>query len=231
MMKLISLPWFAGLLAVVITAGCDLERPSRTVTKSVPLGTAQAVDVSLEMNAGELHLSDEATALMDGTFHISESDPIVEYSEHNGRGALRLREPQSAISSGTTNEWTVQLRRGVPMEFNAHLRAGEAKLALGALDLRKVIVQQGVGELELDLRGTPRHSFDVYLNGGVGESRVLLPKSVALEAEASNGIGEIKVDGLQKRGNIWVNPGHENDAVKIRVSVTGGVGEIHISAE
>jgi hypothetical protein len=221
---------WVGLLVVALAIGCA-DRPSRTVTKSVPPGKAQTVEVSLEMNAGELHLSADASALMDGTFHISESDPIVEYSEHDGRGTLHLREPQSAVSSGTTNEWTVRLRQGVPMEFRAHLRAGEAKLALGALDLRKVEVQQGVGELELDLRGTPRHSFDVYLNGGVGESRVLLPKSVAIEAQASNGIGEINIDGLQKRGNVWINPGHENDAVKVRISVNGGVGEIHISAE
>ena len=220
--------WPVATLLAILTVGCN-TRPSRTVTKSVPVGSAEVVDLSLEMGAGELRLNGGATALVDATFHISGDDPIVEYSEKSGRGTLRLREP-GTFSPGA-NEWEVRLFQNVAMNVRAHLGAGEARMTLGSLDLRKVTVEQGVGELELDLRGSPRHSFDVELNGGVGESRIVLPRSVAISAEASNGIGEIKIDGLQQRGGTWVNPGHENDPIKVHVSVRGGVGEIHISVE
>jgi hypothetical protein len=218
----------AGLLAV-LTIGCGSTRPSRTVTKSVPVGSAGVVEVSLEMGAGELRLNGGASGLMDASFHISGGDPIVEYSEKGGRGTLRLGEPDS-FSPGA-NEWEVRLRQNVPMNVRAHLGAGEAKMVLGSLDLRRVVVEQGVGEVELDLRGQPRHSFEVELNGGVGESRIILPRSVAISARASNGIGEIQIDGLQQKGDIWINPGHENDAVTIQLSVRGGVGQIHVTAE
>ena len=66
---------------------------------------------------------------------------------------------------------------------------------------------------------------------GVGEARIMLPKSVGISASAKGGIGEIRVDGLEKKADRWVNPGHESDAVQITVDAKGGVGEIYIVAQ
>ena len=223
-----------GMLVVSVAlavAGCQADRPSRTVRKSIAAGEARSVDVSLDMSAGELHVNGDAESLLDGSFRISDDEPRMTYAVNGGVGKLSVQEPDSGASLNRTNEWTLGLSSGIPMTLRAHLGAGEAKMALGHLDLRKLVVEQGVGEVEVDLRGSPRHDLEVELHGGVGESRVLLPRSVAITAEATNGIGEIKVDGLQQRGNSWINPGHESDPVRIHLSVSGGVGEIHISAE
>ena len=119
----------------------------------------------------------------------------------------------------------------VPLEVNAKLGAGEAHLDLGSLNLRGVTMDIGVGEVSVDLRGTPKTSYEVRVNGGVGEARITLPRTVGISANAKGGIGEIHVDGLEKRGERWVNPGHENDAVQITVDAKGGVGEIRIVAQ
>ena len=222
-----------GIVAVsaaVAVVGCA-DRPSRTVRKSIAVGAAQSADVSLDMGAGELHVNGDAEALLDGSFKITDEEPRITYAVNDGVGKLSLQESDSGQSWRRTNEWTIGLSSRIPMTLRAHLGAGEAKMALGHLDLRRLVVEQGVGELQLDLRGAPRHDLDVDLHGGVGESRVLLPRTVAITAEATNGIGEITIDGLQQRGASWINPGHESDAVHIHLSVSGGVGEIHISAE
>lgn len=221
----------AAVSALVAVVGCHADRPSRTVRKSIAAGTAQSAEVSIDMSAGELHLNGDAEPLLDAAFTISDEEPRITYAVNGGVGKLSLQESDAGASWGRTNEWTLGLSSRIPMTLRAHLGAGEAKMALGHLDLRKLVVEQGVGELELDLRGSPRHDLDVELHGGVGESRVLLPRTVAITAEATNGIGEIKIDGLQQRGGAWINPGHEGDSVHIHLSVSGGVGEIHISAE
>jgi hypothetical protein len=108
---------------------------------------------------------------------------------------------------------------------------GEADLNLGGTDLRSLEIKMGVGELRLDLHGVPKRSYDVRIHGGVGEAHVRLPKSVGILATAKGGIGDIHVTGLEQKGRYYVNPGHENDSVIIRVDVTGGVGEISLIAE
>ena len=49
------------------------------------------------------------------------------------------------------------------------------------------------GEVDADLRGNPKRSYDVRINGGVGQATIHLPKSVGISATAVGGIGEINV--------------------------------------
>jgi len=104
-------------------------------------------------------------------------------------------------------------------------------MTLGTLALRSLDMDMGVGEVNVDLRGTPKKSYKVRINGGVGEARVYLPRSVGISASAAGGIGDVKVEGLEKRGDRWINPGHESDPVQITVDAKGGVGEIRIVAQ
>jgi hypothetical protein len=83
----------------------------------------------------------------------------------------------------------------------------------------------------MDLRGNPKRSYDVRINGGVGEATIYLPRSVGIDATAKGGIGEIDVRGLEQRNGRWINPSQENSPVKIHLDVKGGVGQINIIAE
>ena len=83
----------------------------------------------------------------------------------------------------------------------------------------------------LDLRGTPKRSYDVTVDGGVGTSRIRLPRSAGIVATAGGGIGGVSFGGLESHGDAWINPGHEHDPVVIHLTAHGGVGEINISVE
>jgi N-terminal domain of toast_rack, DUF2154 len=219
--------------AAVVAAGCASPGPTQTVTRSVELDHADSVAVNLTLGAGELTVDGGSPRLMDATFrfNVPSWEPVVNYTS-GAEARLDVRQPGGSRSFGRTeNRWALQLSDGVPMDLTAGLGASEARLTLGTLDLRGLTINQGVGELTLDLRGSPTHSYDVHVKGGVGSARIHLPRSVGIEARAANGVGSVRVDGLEKRGDTWYNPGHENDPVTIRVDVTGGVGEIAISAD
>jgi hypothetical protein len=89
----------------------------------------------------------------------------------------------------------------------------------------------GVGELRLDLRGTPKRDYDVNIRGGVGEATVYLPLSAGIIADASGGIGGIQVRGLHKSEGHYVNDAYGHANATIRVDVRGGVGAINLFAE
>jgi hypothetical protein len=166
-------------------------------------------------------------------YNVDAWKPQVEYRASGSRGELRISQPGIGSSGGPGLEydWDIRLNDDRPIDLTAKLGAGEATMDLRSLNVRGLEISQGVGELKVDLRGTPKRSYDVRISGGVGEATVQLPKSVGIVATAKGGIGDINVDGLEKRGGYWYNPGHEDDPVRIRVDVKGGVGEIHITAE
>jgi hypothetical protein len=204
----------------------------RHESRSIPLDKSEIVRVNLRMGVGELTLNGGAAALMEGEFDYNtpSGQPEIDYRPGASRSELTIGQRSGTQGHGKTS-WSVKLNEGVPMDMEARMGVGEASLDLSRSNLRSLDVKMGVGELVLNLRGTPKRSFDVRINGGVGEARVLLPKTVGIVATASGGIGDISVRGLEKRGRYWHNPGHENDPVTIRVDVKGGVGEIRLDAE
>ena len=217
-------------LVGVIVAGCS-SGSTRTVTRSIDAGSATSVDVDVSFGAGELRLAGGAPTLLNARFEIAGDDPAVDYAVNNSEGRLSVRPPSGPTSGGGAGEWHLNLQDGMPVDLKVSTGAGETHLDLGTLDLGKLEITQGVGELHVDLRGTPRRSFDVDLRGAVGEAHIRLPRSVGIIATATTGVGELNVDGLEKKGDTWINPGHENDAVVIRLTARGDVGEINISTD
>ena len=224
----------AMLAAAFVTTGCggDWDHGElRRESQAVEIDTSEMVTVELTMGAGELRVSGGSPKLVEADFQFRAplGKPEIQYRP-GVRGSLKIGASAARGRAGA-GEWDLRLNNDKPLDVTTHLGAGEAHLDFSSLNLRGVEVHMGVGELRLDLRGKPQRSYDVRINGGVGEARVYLPKSVGIVATAKGGIGDISVHGLEKRGGYWTNPGHENDPITIRLDAKGGVGEINLMAE
>ncbi len=223
------------LLAVVGTvallSGCSVNTTGETrrETVSFNLDDSKSVRVNIRMGGGELKVSSGTAKLMEGEFAYNVPDwkPVVEYKA--GSGDMTLTQPGYSASFGNSvNHWGVNLNRTVPLDITANLGAGEVNLELGALNLSRVDLTIGAGEMNVDLRGNPKRDYTVQIRGGVGETTVQLPKDVAISATATKGIGDISVEGLEERNGVWVNPDRIGAPVTVRVDVTGGVGQINL---
>ena len=225
-------------LAALASSGCviDVERtgPLDHDRQTIELDKAEMVRTELKMGAGELMVEGGSQKLMDGDFsyNVSSWKPSIKYTSSGVRGNLTVEQPHSVHAGGKIKyRWDLRLNDRVPMDLVAELGAGEAKLNLGDLNLRSVQVHMGVGQLRLDLRGKPSRDYSVTIDGGVGQATVYLPRDVGVIANATGGIGNISVSGLQKRGDKWINDGRENASVMIHVDVHGGIGEIRLVAD
>jgi hypothetical protein len=191
--------------------------------------------VDLHMVAGELKVRGgaEKLARADFTYNVEAWKPEVRYHGATGSGDLTIEQPGGNHSSigDTTYRWDLQLANDVPVELIAHFGVGESQMDLGSLDLRRVEVQMGVGELHMDLRGKPKHDYDVRIRGGVGEATIHLPRDVGVYASGRGGIGEIHTQGLRRQGDHWVNDAYDGAKVRIHVDVEGGIGEITLISE
>jgi hypothetical protein len=223
---------------VVALCGCviNIEHggPVEHATKSVDLDKSEMARVEIKMGAGELQLEGGSPKLMDADFayNIPSWKPEVHYESSGFRGQLTIEQPHGvSMRSNVTYKWNIHLNDQLPMDVVTHLGAGEARLDLGAVNLRSLEVHMGVGELRLDLRGKPTRDYSVQVHGGVGHATIYLPDDVGVEAEASGGIGHIEMRGLEKHDEVWINPAHRHAPVTIHLNVSGGVGDISVIAE
>ena len=189
--------------------------------------------VHLKMGAGEMRVSGGSDKLARADFEFSNPDwkPQVSYAA----GTLRISQPEGSHKSvnlgNNKYDWDIRLHREVPMEMNIELGAGEAKLDLGKLMLRRVDIDLGVGSVDLDLRGEPKQDYSVKIRGGVGEATVRLPTGVGVYAEARGGIGDISATGLAHDGDRYYNNQYKKSPVTVRLDVQGGVGSIKLIGE
>ena len=226
----------AWVPAVVLLTSCSFGGgPTVHDKQAIDLDRTESTRLDLKIGAGELKVSGGASKQLEADFAYN-SDALKPTVEHRASGStteITISQPESGgfRFGNIKSEWDLRLNDNVPLDLSTKLGAGQVDMNLGSLSLRSVNMDMGVGEVHVDLRGTPKKSYNVRVNGGVGEARVYLPRTVGISASAAGGIGEVKVEGLEKRGDRWINPGHENDPVQITVDAKGGVGEIHIVAQ
>jgi len=236
-MKARYLPLLAALLGLT---GCVIDRvpagPVQYSSESVEPDNSEQVRVELRMGAGDLRVTDGGQKLVraDFSYNVPSWKPEVRYTRDGNRGSLVISQPEhthTATFGKTQARWDLQLSNKVPMDLAVHFGAGQARLDLGSMQLRGVELNMGVGQMDMDLRGKVRHSYNVTIHGGIGEATVRLPADAGIYAEARGGIGSINVRGLRHEGDHWVSDAYDQAENKIRIDVHGGIGAIKLVAD
>ena len=229
------LAFFLVLILLFVVAACnpgDWETgPPQTESRTVKMGEAKSARVEIEMPAGDLSVGPGAQELLeaDFTYHNMSAKPLVEYNVNEGQGRLSIR--QSGTSHGRGgghNRWDLRLSNKVPMQLEVNQGAGRAKLTLGGLALSRLDLHIGAGETTVDLTGDWKNDVTASIQGGVGRATVRLPNDVGVRATAHGGIGAVRVQGLKKEGDAYVNEAYGKSPVTVNVTVEGGVGEINL---
>jgi len=221
-------------LSLAGLTGCvefEPSGPPRTETRSVELDKSELVSVELKMGAGDLNVRGGSSKLMESEFRYSRpgSRPEVHYDASGFRGHLVVEEPSHGAHGGNSNyRWDVRLNDEKPIDLEIHFGAGNGRLDLGSLTLRSLVVHMGVGELRVDLRGTPKNDYNVSVHGGIGEATIYLPSGVGVVADAKGGIGGISARGLQHRDGRYVNDEYGHSKTTIRLDVHGCIGSINL---
>src|SRR5664279_487043 len=165
--------------ALLALTGCviDVGRNGSAVqysSESVEMDDSEVVRVDLKMGAGDLRITDGGAKLMRGDFAYSVPSwkPQVRYNRSGKHASLTIEQPDTHHTrlGNTKYNWDLQLNKKAPVELALHFGAGQARLDLGSLDLRGVELDMGVGQLDMDLRGAPKHSYNVAIHGGIGEA-------------------------------------------------------------
>jgi len=203
-------------------------------SKIVQKENAQSVTAKIEMPAGELTIEGGSSNLLDADFVHDEfsGEPRVDYSSSGTSGHLDISQRDRGGLHFGRNENKWDLRFGdTPLEMELSMGAGEGTLNLKGLDLSRLRIEMGVGQVTVDLTGDRKRDLTGDIQGGVGEATIRLPRNVGVDIHASGGIGSIDQVGLRQEGGRYVNDSLGKSATTIRLNIEGGVGNIRLVQE
>jgi N-terminal domain of toast_rack, DUF2154 len=224
----------AVILVAMWTVACGASGPVGPIVHEhhdIERGAATDARVEIDMSAGELAVKSGAAKLLEGDFdfNVPALKPVLAYAVNGTTGALNVS--QGSTSGNYENNWRLSLDETTPVDLTITLKAGDAQLVLGRLNLRKLTVRLGAGDLVVDLRGTPMTSYSVNVQAGAGDTTIHLPASVRISASTTGLIGDANVTGLEKRDGRWINPRAESSPVTIDLQVTHAIGDLKLVAE
>lgn len=175
------------------------------------------------------------------------SDQVFELSARYDRGQVRLthdvqiEDGTAQVRLGTTSRstgwsplggrfesaWHLRLSPDVPLQLDVITGVSRARLDLQRLDVTRLTVNAGVGEVHISLPEAGR--YDVTVDGGVGSLRIDVPEGMEARLRVDRGLGALDVASrFRPQGVYYVTPGYEDADARADIDVDGGVGSITI---
>ena len=216
-----------------VSASSDSGHRSHEI-QTVDRKDAKAARVVVHMPAGELIISGGAEHLLEADFSQGASweSPTIDYSVDNGSGDLTINQQSSnRFMSNSDNRWKLKLNNDLPIDLEIDMGAGKGELNLSKLDLTRLQLNIGAGQVNVDLTGERGKDLEASIHGGVGEAIVRLPKDVGVIANVHGGLGSVDVRGLKEEDGRYVNSAYGKAPNTLHLTVEGGIGHIRLDQE
>ena len=240
---------FIGLMLIGPSLGMatDLEVKSDTFTEAVD--DAQSARIDLDLGVAKVTVN----ALSDSNNLFNAAIDYVGEIEFEVSGetdkVIRLHQVGDSSFNGffgffgnfTNNAeltWEVGLSPDVPLQLTVGGGVGEADFDLSGIQLTGLEINVGVGSVVVQLP-EPVASYQVNVNGGVGDFTITLPEDAAVRINANTGVGDINVSSALNRvgggddnpvgdDGVWETDGFASADVQITIEFDGGVGNLNV---
>jgi hypothetical protein len=201
----------------------------------IPVEQLNRFNVDLTIGIGNLKVGSTSNRLMEAEFvyPTKELKPEVSYQSDKMLAKLKVAQPDSVRISlrKYKYDWNVLLNKETPIDLSVLSGAAKTYLNLRDINIRSLNVQMGIGGSTIDLSGDRLQGFKGTIQGGVGKTKIILPKNVGVKLGVDRGIGKVHAKGLYIIGHQYLNPCYEKADVKIDLQLEIGVGSVELELE
>lgn len=112
---------------------------------------------------------------------------------------------------------------------------GDTNLKPTAIEGKGLQVEEGMGDINVDLTNTALNTGENYieLSLGIGDAKVILPHGIPVSASLQVGAGDVEIFGNRKEGFgshlDFVDPNYESADIKIKIFAKVGLGDVRVS--
>ncbi len=232
MKKLVGLGVMMGT-SVFVLSGCFSFMPDKMQEETILVekDKAKTLEVDIDLGVGEMNLTGGAKEWVEGKadYNIKKLAPQVNYDVSGDTGEVEIKHKGSTKLgiSNIKNNWAIQLNDDIPMDLTVETGASLANLDLQGLQLEKLDIEAGVGDLTVNLGGDWKKSFKANIETGVGQTTVIVPSKVGVKLTTEKGIGSSNFEGLISKGKgVYVNEAYDKADVVLEITSEIGVGDI-----
>lgn len=184
MKKLVGLGVVMGTSALVLS-GCFSFIPNKMREEAILVekDKVKALEVDIDLGVGEMNVSSGAKEWVEGNaeYNIKKLAPQVDYDVHGDTGEVEIKHKGSTKLglSNIKNTWAIQLNDSIPMDLTVETGASLANLDLQGLQLEKLDIEAGVGDLTVNLGGDWKKSLQRLLKQALVKQRSFYPQRLA----------------------------------------------------
>lgn len=224
-----------SIFMLISTSAAAVE-DAHVENKIIPVGSAESVEIDIEMGVGELTLQGGAIKTLlnaNFTYKPLEWKPQVKYSITNKKGHLNITQPniENLSTEDHYHGWDLTLKNDLPFDLEMDFGVGECNLDLSGLQLSELDLNLGTGEMTVDLSGDWQNSFTTEINGGVGDITLILPKSVGARVKIDKGLADVHAEDMKRLGNTFVNETYGTSNITLEIELDIGIGSITLNVE
>ncbi len=160
-------------------------------------------------------------------------DLNVQYGAGEGTldlGGLTVR--SARIQTGASKTF---LRFSKPTQGTCdelYIGAGAAKVdvqQLGNLSPRKLTVEGGAQEVNLDFSGNWHGDTEAFLKMGIGKLALAIPRDVGVRLSKQSLLAHLEAPDLTKNGDTFVSKGYDTAKRHLNINVDAALGAIRLS--
>lgn len=226
-----------AMISILLVAACGGVEIGEIQSEkaSINMQEEKSLDVSIRLGAGDLTINGDTpkAAEADFTYNVDKLKPVVDYQVSDGVGKLsiyqsNMNKPLGNLE-GLEYKGDVKLNSALPMKLYVKTGAGTNLLDLRTLRLQNAEIFSGVGQTTIDMNGVYKENFDVTIESGMGNTKIIVPNQTGIKIFVESGIGQVETKGLiPEKKDIFKNDIYDKSKVKINMKIKMGVGDLQI---
>jgi len=221
-----------GGIITVLEGGSYMSGENSTVTPvEIKPGEIKHAAVSLEIDSGSINISPGTTeSLISGSITglHAQKGPDISYTSIEQVGHLSIKQESSLSFDPFIKEdqWDLSLVQDMPTSLSITMGSGDLRILPGRADLTDLYIDQGTGDLTLDLSRWKGTHLMGSIEEGVGSMTILLPAETSVASRVESGIGSRSIIGLDGEKSTYYHTIQDRQAPVISLSVNQGIGDL-----
>jgi len=215
--------------------GCQGTFSDLIEYETIDIKHAKWINADIKMGLGVLLIHGGAKSLMNGRFDyfMPTKRPEIEYQEVKNQGNLSIQ--QSSRSSvgefpiqGKVNVWKILLDSNIPINLNVAMDMGRSILNLGELDIRRLHVDMGEGDVVINFLGNKIKNRMVTIDGGAGNLTFKIPSDIGVKFTVDESLGDLDIKGFSQEGDSFINNLYKTAKIFLDINIYDHQGAVSI---
>ncbi|HEY8420258.1 MAG TPA: LiaF domain-containing protein [Thermoclostridium sp.] len=183
----------------------------------------------IELGTAKINIEDGSKDLL---VKLDTNIPNIEQQLAKGKQAVLKYISQDYEKSNVVSSFDLQINQTIPWEMDTTLSVVDGELNLSQIQLKKLNLKLGVGDLDLIIGKQQEHAV-INIQAGATDLDIYLPEDSGLMVKTGNLLTNLSFHNINmtSQDNVYISDNYEQAERKVEMNIQSAVSTIEIFAE